>query len=176
MSAPAHGGALRRLVRASARPRRVWTTEDDLAHAIYGTVVGAAAIAVASAHGDLPQIVLAVVVTVVVYWAAERYAEVLAAAVHATGRRERVLTVLRHGAPAVEAGLIPLVVLIAVALLTGRLVVGVFVALGLATLMLGGIGRAAARRAGASRLGAVGWAVCSAALGGVVIGLKMLLH
>jgi hypothetical protein len=42
--------------------------------------------------------------------------------------------------------------------------------------MLGGFGHAAARRAGASGFAAVGWGLCSAALGGLVIGLKMLLH
>ncbi|MFR9805441.1 hypothetical protein ACL02T_24615 [Pseudonocardia sp. RS010] len=153
-----------------------WRSERDLAQAIYGTVIGAAAIAVGSAHADLTETVLTAVVTVAVYWAAERYAEVLAAAVHAAGRRERVLTALRRGLPVVEAGLTPLVLLVVVALLTGRLGLAVFSALGLATLMLGGFGHVAARRAGATRLQAIGWGLCSAALGGVVIGLKMLLH
>ncbi|GAA2870979.1 hypothetical protein GCM10010472_30410 [Pseudonocardia halophobica] len=66
-----------------------WRTEHDLAQSIYGTVIGAAAIAIGSASADLGQIVLTVVVTVAVYWAAERYAELLAAAVHSAGRRAR---------------------------------------------------------------------------------------
>jgi hypothetical protein len=169
-------GPLRRLLRHTALSRHRWRTEADLAQAIYGTVIGAAGIAVGSAHGDLPEIVLTVVVTVAVYWAAERYANVLAAAVVAAGRRERVLTELRRGLPVVEAGLTPLVLLVVLALLTGRLALAVFVALGLATVMLGGFGHAAARRVGASRIAAIGWGVCSAALGGLVIGLKMLLH
>ncbi|GAA4694448.1 hypothetical protein GCM10023215_35070 [Pseudonocardia yuanmonensis] len=167
---------LHRMLRRTVASRHRWQSEHDLAQSIYGTVIGAAGIAVGSAHGDLREIVLTVVVTVAVYWAAERYAEVLAAAVHAAGRRARVLAALRRGLPVVEAGLTPLVLLVVLALLTGRLPLAVFSALGLATFMLGGFGHVAARRAGASRLQAVGWGLCSAALGGVVIGLKMLLH
>ncbi|MCE3553255.1 hypothetical protein LWC33_17545 [Pseudonocardia sp. RS11V-5] len=175
-AAAAPPGRARALVRRTVLSRHHWGSEEHLAQAIYGTVIGAAGIAVGSAHGDLREIVLTVVVTVAVYWAAERYADVLAAAVHAEGRWERVRGALRRGLPVVEAGLSPLVVLVVLALLTGRLALAVFVALGLATLMLGGFGHAAARRAGATRFAAFGWGLCSAALGGLVIGLKMLLH
>ena len=174
--APARPSRFRRLVRTTALSRYRWTGEHDLAQAIYGAVIGASAIAIASSERDLGEISLAVVVTALVYWVAERYAEVLAAAVHAEGRRERVLAALRHGGPVLEAALTPLVVLVVVDLLTGRLALAVFVALGLATLMLGGFGHAAARRAGAGRLGGFGWGLCSAALGLVVIGLKIFLH
>ncbi|MCW0212992.1 MAG: hypothetical protein OJJ54_06515 [Pseudonocardia sp.] len=169
-------GRVRGVVRRTVLSHHRWRTEHDLAQGIYGTVIGAAGIAVGSAHADLGEIVVTVVVTVAVYWAAERYAEVLAAAVHAAGRRRQVLAALRRGLPVVEAGLTPLVVLVLLALLTGRLTLAVFSALGLSTVMLGGFGHAAARRAGASRFGAMGWGLCSAALGIVVIGLKMLLH
>jgi hypothetical protein len=174
--ASAPPGRFRRLLRRTMFSRHRWRTEHDLAQAVYGAVIGAAAIAVASGHGDLLEIVVTVLVTVLVYWAAERYAEVLAAAVHASGRRERVLAALRQGLPVVESALTPLAALLLVVLVTGQLRFAVFTALGLATLMLGGVGHAAARRAGASRLGAIGWGLGSAALGGLVIGLKMLLH
>ncbi|WP_433505750.1 hypothetical protein ACQP04_04190 [Pseudonocardia halophobica] len=169
-------GLPRRLFRHTPLSRYRWHSEEDLSQAIYGTVIGAAGIAVGSAHGDLREIVLTVVVTVAVYWAAERYADVLAAAVHAGGRAERVRAALRRGLPVVEAGLTPLVLLVVLALFTGRLPLAVFVALGLATVMLGGFGHVAARRAGASVAQAVCWGLCSAALGVLVIGLKMLLH
>lgn len=169
-------GLLRRLFRHTPLSRHRWHSEEDLSEAIYGAVIGAAGIAVGSAHGDLREIVLTVVVTVAVYWAAERYADVLAAAVHAGGRAERVRAALRRGLPVVEAGLTPLVLLVVLVLLTGRLPLAVFAALGLATVMLGGFGHVAARRAGASVAQAVCWGLCSAALGGLVIGLKMLLH
>ena len=66
---------------------RRWTDEQELAHAIHGTVVGAAVMVAASLHGTLVQVLITVVATLLVYWATERYAELLAA-----GARGRVLT------------------------------------------------------------------------------------
>ncbi|GAA2870986.1 hypothetical protein GCM10010472_30420 [Pseudonocardia halophobica] len=86
------------------------------------------------------------------------------------------MAALGRGLPVVEAGLTPLVLLVVLALLTGRVAFAVFSALGLAILMLGAFGHAAARRAAATRFQALGWSLCSAALGGVVVGLKVLLH
>lgn len=160
-----------------AASERRWATPEQLAQAVYGAVVGAAGIAVSSAHGgDLADIVLTVLVTVAVYWAAERYADVLATAVH-NPRRERVLAALRRGRPTLQAGLIPMCLLVALdLLLTDRLPLAVFSALGLATLMLGRLGHLAARQAGAGRLSALGWSLGTAALGLSMIGLKILLH
>ncbi|MHA6793876.1 hypothetical protein ACVGVM_10270 [Pseudonocardia bannensis] len=139
-------------------------------------MVGAAAMAVASLHGSLGEVVVGVLVTVAVYWAAERYAAVLAAAVRGPGRWSRSVAVLRRGWPMIEAAYTPLVVLMAAVLVTGRLQTGVLVALVVATLMLGGFGHAAARRAGTSRAAAIAWGAGSAMLGVVVMLLKMLLH
>jgi hypothetical protein len=63
-----------------------------------------------------------------------------------------------------------------VVLVTGNLRVGIFAALGVGTLMLGGLGFFAARRAGGSRVDAVKWSLVSASLGIVVILLKLFLH
>lgn len=170
-----HRGWLRRTARSVMAAHERWTTRDRLAHAIHGAVVGAAATAVSSAHGGtLGNIVVTVVVTVAVYWAAERYADVLATAVHAP--RGRILAVLRGGRPTLQAGLAPLVLLVAIALLTGRLPLAVFSALGLATLILGWLGNVAARQGGATRAAAFAWSLGSAALGLVVIALKIALH
>jgi positive regulator of sigma E activity len=155
---------------------RKWAAGPELAHAIHGTVVGAAAMAAASLHGTLAQVVVTVLVTVVVYWAAERYARVLGAAVGGPGRSARVLAALRRGWPMIEAAYTPLVVLVAVAVLTGDLRTGVLAALAVATLLLGGLGHVAARRAGTSTLQAVGWGAVSASLGVVIILLKLALH
>jgi hypothetical protein len=76
----------------------------------------------------------------------------------------------------VEAAYTPLVVLLVVVLITGSLRVGVFVALGVGTLLLGGLGFFAARRAGGSQSGAMRWSLVSASLGIAVIVLKLLLH
>jgi hypothetical protein len=167
---------VRRLLSAARLHHSRWTNEGELTHAIMGTVVGAAAMAVASAHGSLGDMIITVLVTVAVYWAAERYAEVLAAAVHGPDRRGRVAEALRKGWPTVEAAYTPLVVLVVFVLITGQLESGVLAALGVSTAMLSGLGYVAARRAGAARPPAVAWAAGSAALGVVVILLKIALH
>jgi hypothetical protein len=155
---------------------RRWAAGHELAHAIHGTVVGAAAMAAASLHGTLAEVVVTVLVTVVVYWAAERYAQVLGAAVRGPGRPARVRAALRQGLPMIEAAYTPLVVLVVIALVTGDLRAGVLSALAVATVLLGGLGHVAARRAGTSAVGAVGWGAVSASLGVVIILLKLALH
>jgi hypothetical protein len=169
---PRRVGRLTRLLRWQ---RRDWADDSELAHAIHGTVVGAAAMAAASLHGTLGDVVVTVVVTILVYWAAERYARVLSA-VARSGRLRTALDTLRHGRPMIEAAYTPLVVLVVVVLLIDDLQAGVFAALITATLLLGGLGHLAARRAGTSRGGAIGWGAVSAALGVVVIVLKLSLH
>ena len=67
-------------------------------------------------------------------------------------------------------------VLLLVVLVTGNLRVGIFAALGVGTLVLGGLGFFAARRAGGSRADAVKWSLVSAGLGIIVILLKLFLH
>jgi hypothetical protein len=154
-----------------------WGDERELTHAIYGTIVGTAAMAVASGHATLAEMVVTVVITVAVYWVAERYAEVLAAAVHGPGRRRsRIAEALRRGWPTVEAAYTPLVVLVGISLVTGQLRTGVLAALGVSTAMLSALGYVAARRGGVGWPGALAWAAASAALGIVVIVLKTFLH
>jgi hypothetical protein len=165
-----------RLLRAARLHHERWSDERELAHAICGTVVGAAAMAVASGRGTLGAMIVTVLVTVAVYWSAERYAEVLAAAVHGPDRRHRVAQALRQGWPTVEAAYTPLVVLVVIALVTGELDTGVLAALAVSTAMLGGFGHVAARRAGAGGPAALVAAGGSAALGVVVILLKIALH
>lgn len=165
-----------RLLRVARLHHGRWAEEGELAHAICGTVVGAAAMAVASAHGTLGAMIVTVLVTVAVYWTAERYAEVLAAAVHGPNRRRRIAEALRRGWPTIEAAYTPLVVLVVVALGTGRLNAGVLAALAVSTVLLGGFGYVAARRAGAARPAALTAAAGSAALGVVVMVLKTALH
>ncbi len=128
----------------------------------------------AGAHGTLGQVELTVLVTVAIYWAADCYARLLAA--RSAGRRAKVGSVLRREWPMVEAAYTPLVVLLVIVLVTGNLRVGIFAALGVGTVVLGGLGFFAARRAGGSRSDAVRWSLASASLGLVVILLKLVLH
>lgn len=165
-----------RLTRLLRFQREEWSDDRELTHAIHGTVVGAAAMAAASAHGTLGEVAVTVLVTVAVYWAADRYARVLSVAVHGPGRLGKLADVLRRGLPMIEAAYTPLLVLLAVALVSGNLQLGVLTALSVTILLLGGLGHAAARRAGGSRAGAFGWGLVSAALGVVIALLKVSLH
>ena len=148
--------------------------EEELTSAILGTVVGLSAMVAAGAYGTLGKVEVMVLVTVAIYWAADCYARLLAA--RSTGKRATVGTVLRQEWPMVEAAYTPLVVLLVVVLVTGNLRVGIFAALGVGTLVLGGLGFFAARRAGGRRADAVKWSLVSASLGVVVILLKLSLH
>ena len=84
--------------------------EEELSSAILGTVVGLSTMVAAGAHGTLGQVELTVLVTVAIYWAADCYAQLLAA--RGAGRRAKVGSVLRREWPMVEAAYTPLVVLL----------------------------------------------------------------
>ena len=156
---------------------RRWTDEHELAHAIHGTVVGAAVMVAASLHGTLAQVVITVVATLLVYWATERYAELLAAG--ARGRvldRRSVVAALGRGWPMLESSYIPVIALLIASALGAELRGAVLVALCLSTVLLAGLGYGAARHSGAARGGALGWAAASGLLGVAVIALKLALH
>lgn len=165
------------LVRAAQLHRKAWAGEGELRHAIHGTIVAAAVLTAASLHGSLGEIVVTVLVTLFVYWVAERYSALLASGVHGRAPlRSRVVTVLRGGWPMIEAAYLPLVVLFAVTALSGNLQTGVISALIVSMLLLMALGSIAASRAGAKGLTAVGWTVVSGLLGLVMIALKLSLH
>jgi hypothetical protein len=155
-----------------------WHTEREVASAVLGTVVAASVMVGASIHGTLFDTELDALITLAIYWVAERYAELLAAGVGDEPLTpKRLAAELGRGWPMLEAALLPALVLLFVALATGRLQAGTLAALGVATVLLGYLGRLAARRAG--RLGlapALAWAGTAALLGGVVIVLKFSLH
>ncbi len=65
--------------RASTGVRR--PTKESTAAGIYGVIVGSSVMA--SAHADrVSQVVVAVLVTLTIYWAAERYARIVAERIH----------------------------------------------------------------------------------------------
>jgi hypothetical protein len=105
----------------------------------------------ASLHGTLGQVVIAVVASLFVYWATERYAELLAAG--ARGQvldRRSVVAALRQGWPMLESSYSPVVVLLVASVLGVELRPAVLAALCLSTVLLAGLGYGAARR---SRVG-----------------------
>jgi hypothetical protein len=165
---------VRRLLGAIRLHREGRIGEEELTSAILGTVVGLSTMVAAGLHGTLAEVEVTVLVTVAIYWAADCYARLLAA--RSAGKPTKVRTVLRREWPMVEAAYVPLVVLLVIVLITGSLPAGIFSALGVGTVVLGGLGYFAQRRAGGSRSDAVKWSFVSASLGIVVIVLKLLLH
>ena len=157
--------------------RTAWHTERELASAVLGTLVAASVMVGASIHGTLFDTEVDALITLAIYWIAERYAELLAGGAHKALTPKRLAAELGRGWPMLEAAVLPAAVLLAVALLTGRLQAGTLTALAVATVLLGYLGTLAARRAGRHG-GAAGlaWAGSAALLGGVVIVLKFTLH
>ena len=176
-SAPAASPLRTRTARLVQGYRDRWSDESELTHAVQGTVVGAAVMVAASLHGTLWDVVVGVIATLLVYWAVDRYAEALAAGAQGPAPAHgRILAALRRGWPMLQASYAPLLALIVTTALGASLQTGVLVALGLSTVLLVALGHRAARRAGASRIMALGWAAASGLLGVAVIALKLALH
>lgn len=112
-------------------------TKESTASGIYGVIVGAAVMA--SAHAEKAgTLVLAVLVTLVVYWAAERYARIVAERIH-EGHRPgwpQVRRQLATGWEIVTASTLPLVVLGVLTLLGSELRTAVLWALVCSTVLL----------------------------------------
>lgn len=107
MTVPHHRGWA-----AGAMPS-VGRDEESTAAAIYGVIVGAAVMSASHAERVLV-VAVAVLVTLVIYWTAERYARVVAARIHDGHRPSwaQVRHELTHGWEMVTASAIPLIVLV----------------------------------------------------------------
>ena len=118
------------------RVRLTHETEEATATGIYGLIVGGAVV-VASHAKTAVAVVVGVVVTLFVYWAAERYARIVAERIH-SGHRPTWHTVrhhLTHGWELVTATALPLLVLLLVRL-TGTGLIGAEIASLLCTTLL----------------------------------------
>jgi hypothetical protein len=151
--------------------------EESTASGIYGTVVSAAVMA--SSHADTAGTVIAgVSVTLVVYWAAERYARLVAERIHAdrkptwreAGRR------LREGWEIVTASTLPLIVLAALSARGADLSSAVFAGLVCSTLLLCLAGWEIGRGTRLSLLERAVLIVVAGGFGGLMIAFKALLH
>jgi hypothetical protein len=150
------------------------------ASGIYGTIITAAIIDTAGGHVTTTQLVVAVFVTLVVYWAAEQYAELLGEHTQ-EGRLPRwpaVRAALAASWPMVAASYMPLLVLVVVRLAgasdSGAAWAGVIAAL----VLLVYHGWAAARAASLQGKSLLAATLMAAGLGVVMILLKelVLLH
>jgi hypothetical protein len=151
--------------------------ERRTANSIYGVIVSSGVMA--SAHADsVRRLAVAVLVTLLVYWAAERYAHIMAGRI-VLGPDLRWRDVpgrLREGWELVTASFVPLVVLLVVAVFGASYTTAVFAALGAGTVLLGLDGWRVGGDAGLRPVQRVFAALGAAAFGLVMIALKSLLH
>lgn len=168
--------------------RRRWLNRVSSAavpSGIYGTVICASILASVE-QMSVGTVAVVVVVTLVVYWLAERYSEVLGLSAGAdhdsprtTGQKitaAHVRTVLRSDWPMIQASVTPLVVMLISRLLGASNELAVDIALFYTILLLVALGWLAATRAllvGWPRLAATSFA---AVLALIVVGLKASLH
>jgi hypothetical protein len=151
--------------------------EESTASGIYGTIVSAAVMA--SSHADSARTVIAgVAVTLVVYWAAERYARLVADRIHA-GRKPTWAEVRRQlgtGWEIVTASTLPLIVLAVLAARGNDLATAVFAGLACSTLLLCVAGWGIGRGTDLSVLERTALIIIAGAFGGLMVALKAVLH
>ena len=111
--------------------------EETTASAIYGVIVSAAVMS-ASQADHAYKMIIAVLVTLTIYWGAERYARVVAERIH-EGHRPSWTSLryqLTHGWELVSASALPLITLAVMSVLGADLSTAVFGALICSTLLL----------------------------------------
>jgi hypothetical protein len=150
---------------------------ENMAAGIYGVIIGAAVMA--TSHGKTATAVaVSVLVTLTIYWAAERYARLVAERIH-DGRGltwHEVRVQLTSGWAIVTASALPLAVLVLGDLLGFETVVAVSIALASSTLLLFGAGWEIGREASLSVTERIVMAIGAGAFGVMMAVLKALLH
>jgi hypothetical protein len=140
---------------------------------IYGTIVTASVLATAGGSLTTLGLVIAVFVTLVVYWVAEEYAEIGA---HASAGRlpswAHARSALAAKWPMVSASYLPLVILIAADVLGATPSTAAYIALIGTVVLLMVFGWTAAKAANLSRVGQLGMTMVAGALGLLMIALK----
>jgi hypothetical protein len=149
---------------------------EDMAPGIYGTVISASVLAAVDETEPIWTVVVTVVVTVLVYWLAERYSVLLAVHMRGDGATVPARRVLRQGWRMVEASYTPVLVLVLAWALEGSVAAAISAALYYSTGLLIALGWLAGRRNGQS-----GWALVRTmafvgSLGVIVVALKLTLH
>ena len=156
-----------------------WLTASDVAEMLYGAVVAAAVLAVVSAHTEAVwRMLVAGIVTLLVYWAAHVYTRTMAEALadpvqswreHIGAAAVKELSILRGGAPTL--------VIFGLASAFGASVsAAADIAIWVTAFLLAGVGYLAAHVAGARAWGAVLTMLASAAFGVLIGLLKIALH
>ncbi|MDF2090826.1 hypothetical protein P0Y31_00575 [Knoellia sp. 3-2P3] len=160
-----------------ASARRSRPTEENTAATIYGVIVSAAVMASAHAETALA-VVVAVLVTMVIYWGAERYARLVAERIHQGHRPTwaQARSQLTNGWEMVTASYLPLAVLSVLTLLGVELYGAVLSALVCSTVLLCIAGWAMGRNGHLTPWERVASTVVAGLFGLVMIALKSQLH
>lgn len=150
--------------------------ETRQAAGIYGLIVTAAVLASAGGHLRTAALVLAVFVTLLVYWLAEEYARVgeHASAGHLPSWRS-VRSSLAVKWPMVSASYVPLLVLVVVRLIGASPPNAAYVALGVTVVMLTFYGWSAGRAVGLHGMSLLLMTAAASALGLLMILLKIVI-
>ena len=148
------------------------------ASAVYGTIVSAGLIAgEATSHRSTAAVVLLMVGTLLVFWAAHTYADLLGGgAVEDPGHRRQWRSVLREEWPIVESGFLPAAILVVTTAIGASKETAALAALVSAVAELGGWAALSCRRLELGRRQSVGYILGAAALGTAIIALKVALH
>jgi hypothetical protein len=152
----------------------------NTARAIYGQILVTSLVAALSEDPAIAAgyVLLSVIVTMIIFWAAHVYAETLSKSLETRRvvRWHDVRVSAAHEWPLVQAAFPTSIVLAlgAVGALSRDTAVGLAIGVGVATLFLGGL--AVARASGSSWLASIIGAAISGSLGLVIVGLKALVH
>jgi hypothetical protein len=154
---------------------RHWWSVRQAAPAIYGTIIGAAVMAATEEHTPVDEVAATVVVTLIVYWLAERWSFLLGS--HLTGEPitwRHARQVFGEGWSMVQASYLPLIVMLVAYFFGLSEDHAVNLALGAALIELVTLGAAASKRSGLRGWALFGGAVFTGALGLLLIFLKAL--
>ena len=161
------------MARAWVRLRQ--ETAEGTAAGVYGIIVSSSVLVTAHAETAV-KLDIIVVVTLMIYWAAERYARIVAERIH-EGHRPTwhvVREQLTSGWEIISLSVLPLLVLLVARAVVAGLNLAILAALVCATLLLGAAGwRMGARLTPAERTAST---LVAAAFGAIMIVLKILLH
>jgi hypothetical protein len=164
-------------VAVSADPEQARRTEEETAAGIYGVIVSAAVMA-ASHVNTVWRLELTVLLTLVVYWGAERYSRLVAGRIARERRpsRHEVRILLTTGWAFVTASALPLAVLALLGVLGADVSVAVTAALVCSTVLLCVAGWSMGRGGQLRPLERLASAGVAGAFGVVMILLKSALH
>jgi positive regulator of sigma E activity len=163
------------LLRGRLRFRLRHETAEGTAAGVYGLIVGSSVLVTAHAETAY-QLDIIVLVTLTIYWAAERYARIVAERIH-EGHRPAwhvVREQLTSGWEIISLSVLPLLALLLARAVGARLNMAILVALICSTVLLGATGwYMGAKLSQAERVAS---ALVATTFGAVMIALKILLH